>query len=103
MFLSSFRAEIDIDNPQHEQYAASIVAELIHELEAKANAMTSEDLILTKYKLIDTANAFKVRDSFCDYFVPSTTMVIIENVFVTATLCSLPFRFVSLDETLLEF
>lgn len=56
--------ESDIDNPQFEQYAANIVGELIHQLEIKANSMNSEELLITKYKLMDSANLFKVCESF---------------------------------------
>ncbi|XP_034234971.1 signal transducer and activator of transcription 5B-like isoform X3 [Thrips palmi] len=57
--------EIETDNPQHEQYAANIVADLIHQLETKANSMNSEELLITKYKLMDSANAFKQRYARC--------------------------------------
>jgi len=56
--------EVDLDNhPQHEQYVTGLVASLIQELEAKATTMTTEDLFLTKLKLIEAANMFRQRYS----------------------------------------
>jgi hypothetical protein len=52
--------DLDPENPQHEQYVAGLVGSLIQELEAKANTMTTEDLFLTKLKLIEAANMFRV-------------------------------------------
>ncbi|XP_026271411.1 signal transducer and activator of transcription 5B isoform X3 [Frankliniella occidentalis] len=57
--------DIDIDNPQNEQYASSIVGDLIQQLETKANSMNSEELVITKYKLMDSANLFKQRYARC--------------------------------------
>jgi len=55
--------EVDLDNhPQHEQYVTGLVASLIQELEAKATTMTTEDLFLTKLKLIEAANMFRVSN-----------------------------------------
>jgi signal transducer and activator of transcription 5B len=54
--------DLDPENPQHEQYVAGLVASLIQELEAKANTMTTEDLFLTKLKLIEAANMFRVSN-----------------------------------------
>jgi hypothetical protein len=39
-----------------------LVGSLIQELEAKANSMTTEDLFLTKLKLIEAANMFRVSN-----------------------------------------
>lgn len=52
--------DLDPENPQHEQYVTGLVGSLIQELEAKANTMTTEDLFLTKLKLIEAANMFRV-------------------------------------------
>lgn len=54
------RSDVDPDNPQHEQYAASVVAALVQELESKANALTNEEFFLTKIKLQGAAEMFKV-------------------------------------------
>lgn len=54
------RTDVDPDNPQHEQYAASIVAALIQELETKALALTNEEFFLTKIKLQGAAEMFRV-------------------------------------------
>ncbi|XP_049786720.1 signal transducer and activator of transcription 5B isoform X3 [Schistocerca cancellata] len=53
--------DIDPENPQHEQYVASLVSSLIQELEMKANSMTTEELFLTKLKLMEAANTFRER------------------------------------------
>lgn len=55
-----YRTDIDPDNPQHEQYATNLVTSMIQELEAKANSMTTNDLYLTKLKLMEAANMFRV-------------------------------------------
>ncbi|KAK6639420.1 hypothetical protein RUM43_007693 [Polyplax serrata] len=52
--------EVDPDNPQHDQYVSGLVNALITELEMKANTLTSEDMFLTKLKLIETASNFRV-------------------------------------------
>jgi signal transducer and activator of transcription 5B len=39
-----------------------LVGSLIQELETKANAMTTEDLFLTKLKLIEAASMFRVSN-----------------------------------------
>lgn len=67
-FLSSWIedkmwTEVDLNNVQHEQYASSLVASFIQELETKANAMTTEDLFVTKLKLIEAATMFRQRYS----------------------------------------
>ncbi|GLG97418.1 Signal transducer and transcription activator [Gryllus bimaculatus] len=53
--------DIDPENPQHEQYVAGLVTSLIQELETKAQTMTTEDLFLTKLKLMEAANMFRQR------------------------------------------
>jgi signal transducer and activator of transcription 5B len=55
--------DLDPENPQHEQYVTGLVASLIQELEAKATTMTTEDLFLTKLKLIEAANMFRVSNA----------------------------------------
>jgi signal transducer and activator of transcription 5B len=59
-YAFNFRNDIDPDNPQHEQYAASVVAALIQELINKAQSLTSEEFFLTKIKLEEAANMFRV-------------------------------------------
>lgn len=54
--------DIDPENPQHEQYVTGLVSSLVQELETKANTMTTEDLFLTKLKLIEAANMFRVSN-----------------------------------------
>ena len=60
MFVCCKRNEVDPDNPQHDQYVSGLVNALINELEMKANTLTSEDMFLTKLKLIETASNFRV-------------------------------------------
>ena len=59
-----FRSDVDPDNPQHEQYAASVVGALITELESKAQALTNEEFFLTKIKLQGAAEMFRVSFLF---------------------------------------
>ena len=62
-FLTSgsvFRSDVDPDNPQHEQYAASVVGSLIQELESKAQVLNTEEFFLTKIKLQGAAEMFRV-------------------------------------------
>lgn len=54
------RSDVDPDNPQHEQYAASVVTALIQELESKALGLTNEEFFLTKIKLQGAAEMFRV-------------------------------------------
>ncbi|XP_046749375.1 signal transducer and activator of transcription 5B isoform X1 [Diprion similis] len=67
-FLSSWIeekmwADIEPDNPQHEQYITSLVGLLVQELEAKAASFTTEDMFLTKLKLMEAAKMFRQRYS----------------------------------------
>lgn len=62
LYLCS-RSDVDPDNPQHEQYAASVVGALIQELESKAQALTNEEFFLTKIKLQGAAEMFRVSFS----------------------------------------
>lgn len=48
------------DNPQYEQYITNLVRSLIQELETKAASLHTEDLFLTKLKLIEAAKTFRV-------------------------------------------
>ncbi|RWS25719.1 signal transducer and activator of transcription 5B-like protein [Leptotrombidium deliense] len=47
--------ELDIDNPQHEQYAKSLVASFVQEIHTKAN---NEENFLMKLQLIEAAKNF---------------------------------------------
>lgn len=60
-----YRNDIDPDNPQHEQYATSVVAALIQELVNKAQSLTSEEFFLTKIKLEEAASMFRVSILSC--------------------------------------
>ncbi|XP_043290168.1 signal transducer and activator of transcription 5B [Venturia canescens] len=67
-FLSSWIEEkmwtdIEPDNPQYEQYIMNLVLALIQELETKAASLNTEDLFLTKLKLIEAAKTFRQRYS----------------------------------------
>lgn len=62
-FMCLILRDLDPENPQHEQYVTGLVASLIQELEAKATTMTTEDLFLTKLKLIEAANMFRVSNA----------------------------------------
>ena len=57
---SVFRSDVDPDNPQHEQSAASVLGSLIQELESKAQILTTEEFFLTKIKLQGAAEMFRV-------------------------------------------
>ncbi|XP_014206630.1 signal transducer and activator of transcription 5B isoform X2 [Copidosoma floridanum] len=56
-------ADIEPDNPQCEQYIANLVESFIQELETKASTLNTEDLFLTKLKLIEAAKNFRQRYS----------------------------------------
>lgn len=56
------------DNPQHEQYVATLIASLIQEMELKANSFSTEDLFLTKLKLVEAAKMFRTRYRFGKYY-----------------------------------
>ncbi|KAK2713763.1 signal transducer and activator of transcription 5B-like isoform X2 [Artemia franciscana] len=53
--------EIDPENAEHYQYAANFVETLIKELENKAASMETEELFLTRIKLQEAAEYFKVQ------------------------------------------
>ena len=55
-----YRTEIDPENAEHYQYAANFVETLIKELENKAASMETEELFLTRIKLQEAAEYFKV-------------------------------------------
>ncbi|XP_024081197.1 signal transducer and activator of transcription 5B-like [Cimex lectularius] len=54
-------AEIEPDNPQHEQYATTLFTSLVQELQVRANSLVSEEHFITKIKLMDAANFFQQR------------------------------------------
>ncbi|KAJ8920971.1 hypothetical protein NQ315_015765 [Exocentrus adspersus] len=51
------------DNPQHEQYVATLVNNLITEIENKAAVVTDAEFFLTKLKLAEAAKMFRQRYS----------------------------------------
>lgn len=59
MFVAT-RTDIDPENPQYEQYVTGMVNSLITELENKAASFKTEDLFLTKLKLVEAAKMFRV-------------------------------------------
>jgi hypothetical protein len=69
-----------------------LVGSLIQELEAKANTMTTEDLFLTKLKLIEAANMFRVSNR-------KRLPHIILADFLQFFKRSLTIRFLKLDDT----
>ncbi|XP_018913039.1 signal transducer and activator of transcription 5B isoform X2 [Bemisia tabaci] len=56
-------ADIDPDNPQHEQYISQFVESLIRELDEKIQTITAEDLFTTKLKLMEASSMFRQRFS----------------------------------------
>ncbi|KAG8033982.1 hypothetical protein G9C98_008463 [Cotesia typhae] len=54
-------ADIEPDNPQHEPYISGLIGSLIQELESKAASLQTEDLFLTKLKLMEAAKMFRQR------------------------------------------
>ncbi|XP_066595837.1 signal transducer and activator of transcription 5B [Prorops nasuta] len=67
-FLSSWIeekmwTEIEPENPQFELYISNLVVSLIQELESKAASFTTEDMFLTKLKLMEAAKMFRQRYS----------------------------------------
>lgn len=54
-------ADLDPENPAHEQYASSLLSLLIQELQNRASTLTSEEHFITKIKLIDAASNFQQR------------------------------------------
>lgn len=55
-----YRTDIEPDNPQYEQYIATLVRSLIQELETKAASLNTDDMFLTKLKLMEAAKNFRV-------------------------------------------
>lgn len=62
--FSLSRTDIEPENPQYEQYIASFFDSFIRELEAKAESLHTEDLFLTKLKLMEAAKNFRVSIPF---------------------------------------
>ncbi|XP_051171360.1 signal transducer and activator of transcription 5B isoform X2 [Leptopilina boulardi] len=67
-FLSSWLEDkmwntIDAENPQYEQYIATLVGSFIQELESKANSLHTSDLFPTKIKLSEAAVYFRQKYS----------------------------------------
>lgn len=56
----NFRTEIDPENPQHEQYAASLLDSLTHELQVRASSLPADQHFITKMNLVEAANNFQV-------------------------------------------
>ncbi|CAH1960095.1 unnamed protein product [Acanthoscelides obtectus] len=52
-----------VDNPQHEQYVATLVHSLINEIENKAAVVTDAEYFLTKLKLAEAARMFRQKYS----------------------------------------
>lgn len=52
---------LESSNPQYEQYTANIITQFIQELESKAASLNTEDLFLTKLKLMEAAKNFRVN------------------------------------------
>ena len=93
------RSDIDPDNPQHEQYAASVVAALIQELETKALTLTNEEFFLTKIKLQGAAEMFRVCPEIsiqliCQLVMYCLPLITSYDISFTATLQSKPSRLV---------
>lgn len=59
--LCSTEIEPVPDNPQHEQYVAGLVNNLITEIENKAAVVTDAEYFLTKLKLAEAAKMFRQR------------------------------------------
>lgn len=55
--------DIDPNNPAHEPYINELVRSMIQELENKANNMNTEELFLTRLKLSEAANMFRVSNT----------------------------------------
>jgi len=55
--------DIDPDNPAHEIYVNELVRSMIQELDSKANNMNTEELFLTRLKLTEAANMFRVSNN----------------------------------------
>lgn len=76
-----FRTDIEPDNPQCEQYVTNLIGSLIQELETKAATLNTEDLFLTKLKLIEAAKNFRVE--YLAYFMKtllSSLLVFFHNL-----------------------
>jgi signal transducer and activator of transcription 5B len=52
--------DIDPDNPEHEHFVHQLVSSMIQELDKRANNMNTEELFLTRLKLTEAANMFRV-------------------------------------------
>ncbi|XP_014225592.1 signal transducer and activator of transcription 5B isoform X2 [Trichogramma pretiosum] len=52
---------VDPENPQNEQYITTLIQSLIQELETKVQQLNTEDLFLTKIKLMEAAKTFRQR------------------------------------------
>uniref|UniRef100_A0A0V0G7K5 Signal transducer and activator of transcription n=1 Tax=Triatoma dimidiata TaxID=72491 RepID=A0A0V0G7K5_TRIDM len=53
--------EIDPENPQHEQYASSLLDSLTHELQVRASSLPADQHFITKMNLVEAANNFQQR------------------------------------------
>ena len=55
------RSEVDEDNPEHEKFALQLRDQLLQKMEERAQELSSDDMFLTKLKLQETVQQFKVR------------------------------------------
>lgn len=60
MLLIYFSLDIEPENPQYEHYIGNIIVSLIQELEQKAASLHTEDLFLTRLRLMEAAKTFRV-------------------------------------------
>lgn len=61
--MAHHRFSIDADNPEHDVLAAKLRDQLVQMLENKANEMNADDDFLTRLRLQETAQQFKVSRS----------------------------------------
>lgn len=71
VLLCSTEIEPVPDNPQHEQYIAGLVSNLITEIENKAAVVTDAEYFLTKLKLAEAAKMFRQRYRLVLYYLKS--------------------------------
>ena len=69
------RSEVDEDNPEHEKFALQLRDQLLQKMEERAQELSSDDMFLTKLKLQETVQQFKVRTVTKTPSIPSCTLV----------------------------